>query len=758
MAIYYWVGGNGTWDSTTKTNWATSSGGAGGFGPPTSADTASFDANSGTAATVTVASTAAAAATTVNKADINLSLSGNATLTSATGSLTLTTGTLTLNSYTLTCGVMNSNNANTRTIAFGTGGITLTGNNGIIWYLDTTTNLTLTGSRTVTATYSGSTGTRTFYPLGGVNYAINLSITAGSDIISTGNGYTYLSLNFTGFSGSYGNFTTTMYGDITFSSGMTLGAGTNALTFAATSGTTKITTNGKTLDFPLTQNSPGATVQLQDNLTMGSTRAYTLTAGTLDLSNGNRTLSTGTFASSGASTRAIAFGTGNVTLTGNAATIWNTSVAGGFTYTGTPKVISNYSGATGTRTIAAGASSGGTETNTPSFYITAGTDIVNITHALIIDLTGFAGTFSNVARNLYGDLVIPSGVTVSAGALQTIFRSSATTQNIDVNAAITLDFPIRFGVSGTPTYKLLKNLTLGSIRTAQLYVGTLDLNNQTLTTGLFDANVASTRAILFGTGNITTTGSGAVWQNAAANFSYTGTPTVNISNNSATATTVTTGAMTEAQSLNFNYTTGTYTLTDTSAVYKSVNFTGFTGTIPNSVRTIYGSLTLVSGMTLTAGTNATTFASTAAGNTITSAGKKIDFPLIFNGIGGSWTFQDALNLATTQSLTLTNGTLNLKAGSISVVGSFITNGTNQKYLGSSTPGTQATISDASGVNSVSYLTISDSFATGGATWDAFYGNNNVDFGNNTNWDFGESPVLGNEYEYKLRSMTERRRF
>jgi hypothetical protein len=48
MATYYWVGGSGTWDSTTTTNWAASSGGAGGAGVPSFGDNVVFDANSNT--------------------------------------------------------------------------------------------------------------------------------------------------------------------------------------------------------------------------------------------------------------------------------------------------------------------------------------------------------------------------------------------------------------------------------------------------------------------------------------------------------------------------------------------------------------------------------------------------------------------------------------------------------------------------------------------------------------------------------------
>ena len=56
MAAYYWVGGSGTWNASTTTNWATSSGGSGGAGVPTAADTATFDSlSNATLYTVTVA-------------------------------------------------------------------------------------------------------------------------------------------------------------------------------------------------------------------------------------------------------------------------------------------------------------------------------------------------------------------------------------------------------------------------------------------------------------------------------------------------------------------------------------------------------------------------------------------------------------------------------------------------------------------------------------------------------------------------------
>jgi hypothetical protein len=56
MADRYWVGGTDNWDATAGTKWATTSGGAGGEAVPTTSDDVYFDGNSG-AVTVTVSGT-----------------------------------------------------------------------------------------------------------------------------------------------------------------------------------------------------------------------------------------------------------------------------------------------------------------------------------------------------------------------------------------------------------------------------------------------------------------------------------------------------------------------------------------------------------------------------------------------------------------------------------------------------------------------------------------------------------------------------
>lgn len=301
MANRYWVGGTGTWDGSTTTHWSATSGGAAGASAPTVADNVFFDASSGTAATVTIESTAAALTTTVDKTDINLTLNGNATLSAVNSNFTFTSGTLTLNTHALTVGRFSSSNSNTRSIAFGTGKIIITGNSITILNLATATGLSYTGTANIEANYSGSTGTRVFRvgntAGGSAAIAVNLNITAGTDIADVG-GY-YINLNYTGYKGAAvaGAVQRFIYGNIIFDSGMAISGASNT-TFSATSGTQQITSNEILLDVPLIFNGIGGTFAFQDTLTQGSTRAFTVTNGTVQLKNGV-TSTVGAFATSG---------------------------------------------------------------------------------------------------------------------------------------------------------------------------------------------------------------------------------------------------------------------------------------------------------------------------------------------------------------------------------------------------------------------------------------------------------------------------
>jgi hypothetical protein len=715
MALRYWVGGTGTWDTTSTANWSATSGGAAGASAPTSADAVLLDANSG---------------------------AGVITLGENVPALTLT-----MTGY-------------AGTLDFFTYKISLSGNNVIIFTGVTTA--TITGTPVIECTYSGSVGTRTISS-GAVTEAnsISFNITAGTDVVAFGSGAVLRNISYTGFSGSSTVAGRTIYGNLTYSAGMTISVNTAACILGATSGTQQITTNGKTVIHSVTQSGVGGTVQLQDNLTMDSTRDFTLTAGTLDLN--NLDLSCRAFQSNNSNTRAIAFGTnGKIVLVGNGTLIVNFTTITGFSYTGTSLIESTYAGSTGQRTITFQSTT--TEAQALNIKVSAGADTVQINGPTQNnDFLGFSGTLSAVNRSVFGSFTLSSTMTLAAGAIGIGFPATSGTKNITTNGVVIPNI-VSFGIAGsTASWVLQDNLTLNTYGFS-LAGGNLNLNDNVLTALTFSSNAVATRSVAFGAiGKMVLTGNAAnvIGCATVTGLSITGTSNIESTYAGAVGTRTflygSTAGGTEANSVNIKVTAGT-DIASVSGVTKTLDFTGFAGSLANTAKTIYGSLTLATGMTLTAGANATTFASTAAGNTITSAGQTQDYPITFNGINGIWTCQDALTLGATRALTMTNGTLNLKAGATSTVGSFVTTGTNQKFLGSSTPGTQATISDASGVNSVSYLTIQDSVATGGADWEAYASNDNTDAGNNLNWDFGATPILGTEYEYKLRSFTQPRRF
>ena len=289
MANRFWVGGTATWDSITILNWALTSGGIGGATVPGAADVAIFDTASGTVTVSTDATTATVSGIQITGANVNLSLGANLT---TTGTFTFTTGTLSLNSHQLNCNIFSSANSNTRVINFGTGNITVTGNAATVWNTATATNFSHTGTSNVNFTYSGSTGTRSIAQANAANggtesNALNMNISAGSDIVAFG-GVTriYKNVDFTGFAGTYTSALISFAGNLTFSTGMTVSSSTANSIFSATSGTSLITTNGKTLDFPIQFNGVGGTFAFQDALTQGSTRAFTITNGTVQLKNG----------------------------------------------------------------------------------------------------------------------------------------------------------------------------------------------------------------------------------------------------------------------------------------------------------------------------------------------------------------------------------------------------------------------------------------------------------------------------------------
>ena len=408
-------------------------------------------------------------------------------------------------------------------------------------------------------------------------------------------------------------------------------------------------------------------------------------------------------------TGTFAFGTNNITLSATTANQFTGSAT--MTVTGTPVI--NISTTTGSIGIFGAAM---TEANSISFNITG----TNTSAALAVtgsvknlNFGTATGALAINARTIYGNLTLSSTMSLTAGTSVTTFAATSGTQTI-TSAGLTLDFPITF--SGTATYQLVDDLSVGTatIRNITLTGGTLDLNDKTLTNfGQFASSSSNTRSILFGTtGNYTNTctlTSTVVSMATATGFTYTGTPTVNLTGNAVGVTRTvafssTTGG-TETNSFNYNISAGSGSVA-LNGTFKDINFTGFTGQLTSGTRTIYGNLTLVSGMTVSTSTNTTTFAATSGTQTITSAAQTLDFPVTIDGVGGTVQLVDALTLGSTRTLTLTNGTFNSDAKSVTV-GRFSATNSNTKTFTI----TNSTFTVAGGTTTTGFI-----FTTAGTTF------------------------------------------
>jgi len=866
MATYYWVGGSGTWNSTTTTNWSLTSGGSGGGGVPTSVDTVNFDANSGTAATVTVADTAACNLCIVNKSDINISLGASVTLISNfNGAFTLTAGTLTLNTYTLGISRFYSSNTNARTIAFGTGTINLTayssGGSPVV-ILSPTTNIVITGTNP-TLNFTSNTPTQDCSSQVGSVPTLSLNVTGNFQSFGFSSQASIKNLTFaSGFTGTWSEANAVvMNGNLILSSGMTCATFGNGreLSFSGTS-SQSITSNGALIQTPISITNtvgittsgafttisswtissstctfdPGGTFTVAsffsssaglqsfgyNYIITGSGSAYTQstarsnfsynTGVTISLTNANaKTFAgggsrfpginqggAGTLTISGNNTfkditnsvqpATILFTAGSTQTTtalatngtsGNLITLGSTSTSA-FTITrdssGTNNcVYCSVSYMTGNTTAATGGyviwqfnstTNGGNNSNltivalvyywvggsgtwnnttTTNWSLTSGgsgnAGPPSATDAVVFNSNSSSGNYTVTIESgavaltatigapssgtlqlsgsgnltLYGNLTISTGVIQSyTGSILFLAGASLTTNGLALSSNIT------FNASVASIFSLLDSLTTSG--TFTLTQGTLSLGSYTLTTQNFDSSNANTRTLAFGTGNITTTGSGTVFTTSTVlGLTVTGTPIVNISNSGSTATTVSTGAISESNSISFNFTAGTYALTflgNASDRAKNVNFTGFNGTLnATSTSTIGGSLTLSSGMTLTSSASALTFAATirAQTNTIATAGKTLDFPITINYEPNS-TLQlnDTMTIGSTRTLTLTQGTLNLNNFNLSV-GIFSSSGTSIRSVGFGTAKIILTYASTTTVLSMATATGFTSTGTGG---------------------------------------------
>lgn len=235
-----------------------------------------------------------------------------------TDDASFTSGSIDLNNKTLTCNTFSSASTATRSIIFGSGSIDVAGNGTTVWSCSDLTGFSYTGTPTVNFTYTGGVGTRTIAngsTAGGTeSNAVDFNITAGSDIWLISGASIVRNVNFSGFSGSSGLFSGgVIYGNFFLSATQTVSASSGFNLFAATSGVKTITSNGLLIDQRIRFGGVGGSWALQDALTLGSTRAIDIYAGTFTTN--SFTVTCGKFGDN------AALATGNRTINLGASTI-----------------------------------------------------------------------------------------------------------------------------------------------------------------------------------------------------------------------------------------------------------------------------------------------------------------------------------------------------------------------------------------------------------------------------------------------------
>ncbi len=262
--------------------------------------------------------------------------------------------------------------------------------------------------------------------------------------------FTIGSANFTGFTGTltHNAFTWTIAGNtFTLSSAMVYTPNTlRAINFTSTSGTTAITTAGKTLGAP-TFNGAGGTFQLQDNMTSGG--IVTLTSGTLDLN--THTISHNlALTASGSTTRVVNCGSGGG-FTNTSAQSTSDFSGTGITTDGNCNIIFSAVNATNSRTMNFGTSltfasftaSQNATTAFPAVLFTATTPTIT-TMTLNGPLWVQLANASSLTATTFNIVGTASGL-VNIGSVST----SGTTATIN-------------STTPTVTWGLLQNITFGT--------------------------------------------------------------------------------------------------------------------------------------------------------------------------------------------------------------------------------------------------------------------------------------------------------
>lgn len=572
---------------------------------------------------------------------------------------------------------------------------------------------------------------------------------------------------------------------------------TSTINLISTSATVQtVTTAGKSLANTLFNAPSNGSWKLADSLT-ATNATVTLGKGTLDTN--NQTMSVGTFNTSNTNVRTLKLGSSSITITNNS-NAWNLTNAtnltfspdtatitlsnnatfqgGGLTYyalvlnglsptivgtntfTNLTKngqafktdslILASNQTITGTLTLAGNSAINRLLilTSTPGTGMTLTAAAISVANVDFQDITG-AGTASwnlSAITGLSGDCGGNSGITFTTAATQThtataggnwsdatkwTSRVPLPQDDVVVNASTTGtlggDMPrsgksISFtGFAGT--FNFSGSTTLyGSLT----FVSTMTVTgNQSMTlAGRSNYTLTMAGKSVLGTLVISAPGGTYTLQD---NFQTSSNFMLNYGSFDANGRNVT------ASFVNLATTTATRSLTMGAGTWN------VTGTGAGSIWNASPS----TGLTLSAALSTIVFPSTS--NSHTFAGGSLTygtFSYIASGstgsllISGSNTFTNInfYDASNPRTLTFTAGTTNTVTGNFNVQGT----AGNLITIASSTPGSQATLSKASGVVSADYLSLQDSAATGGAGW--YAGAHSTNVSNVSGWNFATAPA------------------
>jgi hypothetical protein len=430
-----------------------------------------------------------ASSTTVNGVGCEWTLGGAFNI--GASNLTITNGLIDFDTYNVTVSVLTSDNNNKRTIDFGSGTTTLAGGPLFGTTANAANDLTVvsgTSQINLTSTSHTLSGNgKTFY-----NVAFTTTSTA-TIIINGAN--TFNNLSFTGIT-STGLKNISISASQTINGTLTCSAGTNA-----------------TMRHFVRSN------------TIGTTR--TLTCNAVSLTDVDfRDITIAGSAAPAGGTRIGDCG-GNSGITADA-----------------PKTVYRV----GTNGLWGGSSSwalnsggSGSNDNLPLAQDTAVIDnATTLASTLIIELLNISSidastrtnalTFSHSSNNLYGSMILGSGITTSGTSGQ-LFAGRGTM--VFTSAGKTISYPITIQTP-TGTFQLGDAFTTNN-QAIQHTQGTLDANNYNVTISAFESSNSNTRTLAVGSGTWTISGSGgSAWTTATStNLTVTGTGVIKLTSASA---------------------------------------------------------------------------------------------------------------------------------------------------------------------------------------------------------------------------------